>query len=206
MSDSLLGIDDVVVLNLPHRHDRRVAFWQGLPADWPLPAPRYIEARQGSDLILPPDWRSSPAAYGCAVTHLETLAAAIRQKARALLVLEDDAAFTDGFADQLATFADQVPADWQLLLLGGQHARTPKRVTAGCVRVRSSVRTHAYVVRRPTMTKLLRLWSHSRTHIDQSWLELQRLVPTYAPWPFLVGQRAGYSDITGKQEPERYWD
>lgn len=200
-----LGIDDSVVISLATRYDRRIAFWRQFPADWPLPRPRYVRAVDGAHLTAPAHWRSGAASYGCALSHLSVLQDAMYHRRQAVLVFEDDALFTDDATDALQRFAEDVPDDWQLLLLGGQHMRPPRRVTQNVVRCRRASRTHAYIIRGPSIPALHELWSRARTDIDRGWGDLQREVPTYAAWPFIVGQAAGHSDIVGLHMPERFW-
>ncbi len=204
--DIQLGIERVVLISLPQREDRRQAFWEAFPPDWPLPEPQLVEAYDGRALTPPPAWRGGLPAYGCAMSHIHALQEAITDDVQSLMVLEDDAVFVPHFTEGLERVADEVPYDWRVLLLGGQHRRKPQRVTPTLVRCTQASRTHAYVVRKDAIAGLLRTWTRARSIIDQSWWAFQHVVPTYAPWPFLVGQAAGRSDITGLAEAERFWD
>lgn len=185
-------VDQVVVVSLARRVDRRRQFWRGLPRPWPLPLPVVVEATPGG-------------VHGCLLSHLGVLDRAIAAGVGSLLVLEDDAVFVAGFAQRWAAFTAAVPADWQMLMVGGQHAVPPLAVGLGVVRCVDTFRTHAYVVRAAGMTVLREVWASAQGHLDHESHRVQAMVPVYAPQPFLVGQAAGFSDVSNAVQSRRFW-
>jgi hypothetical protein len=197
-----MRIDDVVVISLPERRDRLSAFFAGLPEGWPFPRPRVVA---GVVATPPPYWRVSAGAYGCCLAHVQVLTEAFTAGKRNLLVLEDDAVFTPDFVYLWKEFSRSLPKEWSMLMLGGEHKIEP--VDAGrfhrCVDTR---RTHAYVVRDRAMPFLARTWSQASTHIDHLLPDLQQQMPVFAPKQWLVGQRAGTSDISPTVSTvNRFW-
>lgn len=196
-----MNIDDAVVISLPERADRLKAFMAGLPKPWPFPPIRVVP---GVVAPPPPTWRTSPGAYGCALAHVAVLEDAWRRGVESLLVLEDDAMFCQNFPQQWKSFAEAVPSSWSMLMLGGQHHEEPLRMgrVSRCV---ATGRTHAYIIRARAMPLVIRTWKASRTHIDHALPDLQTRMPVFAPSPFLIGQRAGLSDISGQLKDDRFW-
>lgn len=187
-----MAIEDAVMISLPQRVNRRTGFWQNFPDDWPLPVPRVLDAFEGG-------------MEGCRLSHLAVLQEAIEARRGSLLVLEDDAVFARDFSARVQMFLATVPDDWAMLMLGGQHQQVPRQVMPGLVRCVSTFRTHAYVVRDAAMAPLHDLWTASTGHIDHDLHRLQEVLPVYAPQPFLVGQAAGFSDISHRAQPVRFW-
>lgn len=196
-----MNIDEAVVISLPGRPDRLQAFLADVPFHWPLPKPR---VSPGVVAEPPPTWRASSGAYGCALAHVSVIEDAWQRGVESLLVLEDDALFCDDFAQQWVSFAKAMPLNWSMIMLGGQHQEEPLRM-GRVSRCRSTGRTHAYIIRARAMPLLIRTWSTTRTHIDHALPDLQRRMPVYAPSPFLVGQRAGLSDVSGEYRNQRFW-
>lgn len=201
----MLDVEQVAVISLARRPERLAAFTAGLPTSWPWPTPDLEVAVDGEEHTPPREWKAGPGAYGCARSHLNVLHSAYDSGAKAVLVLEDDAVFTDDFAERLTQFEHHVPDHWKLLLLGGQHVTPPTTVSTGVVRCHDTQRTHAYIVRRTAMPVLIGRWQTWTNHIDRALHLVQAVVETYAPHPLLVGQAAGTSDITGGTHRERFW-
>ncbi len=197
-----MHFDHVAVINLKRRPDRLTAFSSRLKTmGWPLPFPDVVEAVDGRLLPAPVGWNSvgSPcAAWGCLQSHLRLLEAFLMSDADTMLVMEDDATPVPDFTKRLATFLAVAPADWQLLMLGGEHVAPPAPVTHGVVRCVRTERTHAYAIRRSVFThRLYQAWGGTPGHCDQTMASLMHRFKVYAPDPFLFGQAAGVSDIAG---------
>lgn len=120
------------------------------------------------------------------------------------LVLEDDAILVPGWQQVLAGLT--VPEDWDLLYLGGQHFARPEQIAPGLLRCTKTTRTHAYVVRAQSVPRLLAATDRP-DHVSNSLAAAQQsgMLVAYAVYPWLAGQAAGFSTITGRQEPERWW-
>lgn len=127
------------------------------------------------------------------------------QAERDTLVFEDDVVLTPDWV--MCLQAVKPPADWDLLYLGGQHVDREGESSAGLARCQATVRTHAYVVRHSSIARLLELTEGVSEHLDTALSARMRLgqVVAYAMCPWVAGQVAGLSSITGRQEPERWW-
>lgn len=198
--------DRVVVVNLKRRPERLDAFWEQLSRQpWPFSKPEIFEAVEGDRLPLPRLWRDGGGAWGCMQSHRHILEQAISDGVENLLVLEDDAVLCDNFAERVAQFLVDVPGDWDQLMLGGQHRENPHDHYPGVVRCMKTERTHAYAVRGGFMRRLYQHWHNSHEHCDHAMSRIQREFRVYAPEPFLIGQSGGPSDISGAENPTKFW-
>jgi hypothetical protein len=203
-ADLANAFDRVVVVNLARRQERLSRFRQRLD-DWPFKQPERFEAVDGLAVGVPAVWDKGAGAWGCMLSHRAIIAAAIRDGVSSLLVLEDDARPVANFSLLAEEFLTKVPGDWDCLMLGAGHLLPPALVCRGVVRCGAANRTHAYAVRGPMMRTLLSRWEQaSNDHCDIILASLMQQFKAYAPNPFLIGQDAGYSDVTDTTEPVRF--
>jgi hypothetical protein len=201
--------DRVVVISLARRPDRLAGFYARLAGRFdacPYPA------TDGQEDRPPAWWKTTPGAWGCYQSHRAVIDYALAIDIESILIFEDDATFVPDFTERLAGL--EVPADCQMLYLGGQHLTRAEPGPPGLVRGRNVNRTHAYAVFGRPALELLRdhlrpdpaLWT-ARHHIDHHYglLHRRRRIAVYAVSPWLCGQAAGVSDVSGRPERERAW-
>ena len=139
------------------------------------------------------------------------------------VVFEDDAGFAEDFAEQLNEFVDELPPDWGMAYLGGQHLyagkHPPHKVSEHVYRPYNVNRTHAFMVRgRDNMKALYRhlTWNdwHTKHHIDhhlgrfiqrryESLVQGKNVqresIAVYTPDRWMVGQLPTKSNICGRK-------
>lgn len=209
--------DRVLVINLDRRPDRWNSFKKNLPTDWPFRAPERFRAIDGRH-VKPPDWwREGGGAWGCYRSHARVLEDCLQNGIGNVLVLEDDAVFCDHFSAEARTFLSNVPSDWEMLYLGGQHLDVgkvpPRRVNDWVYEPYNVNRTHAMAIKGPEFMQVLyrhlHQWNHwlRGNHIDHHLgrLHRERNRRIYAPKSWLIGQAAGQSDISWRNAKQRYW-
>ncbi len=197
--------DRVVVINLARREDRLANFLQRLEGNWPFAMPQRFEAVDGQTVTPPKTWKESAGAWGCHLSHLAVLNAAIADGVSSLLVLEDDAYPVHDFPRRVEALLKGVPDDWHGLMFGADHLQPPIFVAPGIVECTGANRCHAYAVRGPLMQMLAKFWrDNQEDHCDVVFATLMQYFNVYAPDPLLIGQDAGQSDITPRFEPLRF--
>ncbi len=194
-----------------------------MPRPWPFPEPERFPAIDGRRLATPPQWRAGNGAWGCFRSHLLILEKCLLEGIDSYVVFEDDAGFADDFPARLRRFVGELPDDWGLVYLGGQHLyagkHPPQKITEHVYRPYNVNRTHAFMVRgRPAMKTLYRHlnWNEWQTkhHIDhhlgrliQRRYELvvegkhveQESLAVYTPDRWLAGQLPTKSNICGRK-------
>ena len=201
--------DRVVIINLKRRQDlyerglQELAKWH---PSWPKPT--WFEAIDGWGNPHCKYHKRMKGAWGCKQSHLAVLKQALADGVQSLFVLEGDFVLDEDFTKLADAFFRDVPADWELAYLGGQHRKAPQKIAAGVVRCRSTVRTHAYVAKRSAQEKLCAFWSSPavRGHIDNALCDhLEKEYLAYAPTRFIVGQGGAKSDILCRKTQVRFW-
>ncbi|MEZ6099617.1 MAG: glycosyltransferase family 25 protein [Pirellulaceae bacterium] len=205
----------VVCINLDRRPDR----WEEFQREWARVEGCFGELERvravDGEKVPPPEWyRGNRGAWGCLQSHVRILEDALQDGRQSVLILEDDAVFIAGFVRLAEAFFEQLPDDWDGVMLGGQHLKSPTVVTEDIVRVTNGNRTHAHALRGRYIEKVYRyLQEYQRyaqvrsQHVDHRLGELHESgeYNIYAPAAWLVGQREGRSDISNRRVRTRYW-
>jgi GR25 family glycosyltransferase involved in LPS biosynthesis len=202
--------DKAYVINLRRRSERRNQVRCKLArAEWPFVEPEFFEAVDGSIVFPPSQWQHGGGAWGCMQSHRQVLEHAMMERVGTVLIMEDDVCFAGDFAVKAKAFLRNVPRDWDQLMLGGQFFHDSKRepVADGVLRVTQCERTHCYALRGKAIQDLYEYW-HAQTtgHCDWhmgDWQEKGYNV--YSPVEFIAGQDAGPSDISGANNPRKFW-
>lgn len=215
--------DRVVVINLEDRPARLAAFYDQFEDNpWPFYRPELFRAVDGRRKRVPnpPWWRAGGPAWGCFRSHHRILEDALQDDVRRLLVLEDDALMRNNGGELLFKVFAEVPAEWSMVYLGGQHQPTmrskfpvyPIPVSDHVALPYDVNRTHAMAFTRHGM-ELIYDWiagpyRPQNHHIDSHLGVLcqQRKHPIYCSTPWVFGQRAGRSDIGRGSSRHRFWN
>ena len=233
---ALEHFDRVRIISLPEREERRQRLANELHGVFPGYAdhPDFGTTRaiNGHD-SPPPEWwyrndprRQGHGAWGCLHSHTRIVHEAQHVNAArrgsnsglpidSLLILEDDVIFQPDAAPRLDRFMQLVPADWDMIYLGGQHQKRPLVTEIpGVLRCVEVHRTHAYAIREKFFkTYLEHIWhapdymARKQSHIDHQLglLHARMQHNIYCPDWHLAGQDAAPSDISGEDEQERWW-
>lgn len=195
----------VYVVSLESARARRGHFveeWRKLDLDVPA---FWTKAHDGTAGGSVPGWPNR-AVFATWQSHVGIIASHEGD----LLVLEDDVFFAPGFRDKLAKFLKDVPADWDILHIGGDTFWDPPfGGTADYVWTRGGGRTWGYIVRasaRPRVANRI-LRADRKLPIDGLLSAMANscqpadMVRTYAPPEPLVDQVPGSYSQTSQPDP-----
>jgi hypothetical protein len=216
-------VDRCFLINLDRRDDRLKDWMRQLPQPWPFPEPERFAAIDGRRLATPPQWRAGNGAWGCYRSHLLILEKCLLEGVDSYVVFEDDAGFAPDFLERLSTYVNELPADWGLAYLGGQHLyagkHPPQKISEHVYRPYNVNRTHAFMVNgRENMKAIYRhlTWNdwQDKHHIDHHLGRLaqrryqslvmgreitKESVGIYTPDRWMVGQLPTKSNICGRK-------
>ena len=176
--------DKAALISLRRRADRREESLRLLSAQAWLPPLEVVDAVAG-----PCGWRA------CLQSHLQVYRSNAHREA--VLVFEDDVLPLPNLAAGLVRCLDQMPANFDILFLGYQLPNAPARYSRHLLRPRLVWRTHAYLITRRGMLRLLRA-DLSRAGISHGIgaLSMAGRLACYCCRPKLAGVRKGCgSDI-----------
>jgi len=207
--------DRVLVINLDRRPEKWQAFCDALPSDWPLAEPTRFAAVDGSTAARPDWWDKDDAGWGLMQTHIAILQSIVA-RGDSVLILEDDAVFCPDFAERFAEIADECPDDWEQLYLGGnlitRQIRQLRRISEHLIDPGYGGEVnacHAVGMRGQFAVDALENLTTRMiaVQVDYRYGRLHRRdkYKIYCACPWLVGQRAGFSDRLGKELPEQWF-
>lgn len=137
---------------------------------------------------------------GCTLSHFGVLNKAKEDGAEKYVVFEDDVELHKNFKELFDEYYNEVPADWDCILLGGSHIGGFDRITERVIRIFGSYTTHAMLINKTMYDKLTAVWQHAGSEVDVAMASLHRDNKCYAFNPPLAWQKGGHSDILGKYD------
>lgn len=178
--------DRIIVISLPHRHDRRSLFsaqmfHHGIPYET-------------FDAI-----RMTNGADGIYHSMIKLFTKLLEDKVENALIFEDDSEFLlspISFDHAISRCIEQLPPDYDMLHLGANlpNKHLVEYFSINLLKVKRALALHAVIYSRRGMEKILSL--PKMLPID---LQIANFIHPaghcYCSMPMLVGQRAGYSDI-----------
>lgn len=209
--DGLLRLaDDVVVISLPGRIDRRkkisdmmareaisfrfvdgvrVADKEILPAEVSEVGKEQFKMAAGFQKYL-------RGMVGCRRAHLRELELAHTNGLESLLIMEDDAVFGPGWLNVLSSAIADLPDGWFQLYLSAWHFRRPVDISPSLQRVCAAHQTTAILYSQIGISAALNCLNNSRCEIDHWYaVHLHPFGNSYATRPGVAFQDGGVSDI-----------
>lgn len=191
-----------ICINLARRPDR----WAKAQAQFRqhhLQVTRW-NAVDGTAIQPPPDWRYSPGAYGCTLSHVAAVREARAGNYDSLLIFEDDVEFHPQLRSLFPEFMAQVPSNWDAIYFGGIHRSEPASVGANVVRLVETNSTYACALRNTVFDAFLSINEPARAPVDETAKTLQKQFNFYCFLPHLAWVSRDYSDILGA-EVNHWW-
>lgn len=142
---------------------------------------------------------------GCLVSHRSIIQRAKDDKLNNILILEDDfhLVYTPKeFEWKFYEFYREVPLDWQLLYLGGNHftfspitKKMAVKISPLVLKCNFTLTTGAYAVNSDCYDIILEDLYSPRYQVDAHYAFLQEKLKAYGATPSLIVQRPSFSDI-----------
>jgi hypothetical protein len=180
--------DRVVLINLERRVDRLEKFSEQAKAVG-LTFDRFIAIDAHTSQMT--------GAQACAASHREVVTQAKADGVGRLLIFEDDATFSNIFAQECQEVLGKTPKDWQMLYLGSW----PHSIMAVNDRValtHGTICTHALGYKAEVFDLVIEA-SLGPMPIDEELSNRHYSIKTYMAHPAIVTQRPDFSDIRGHQ-------
>jgi GR25 family glycosyltransferase involved in LPS biosynthesis len=157
-----------------------------------------FSAVDGSRLPIVANQKINRAEVGCSLSHAAILKKMVAADWEKILILEDDVEFSPNAASHFSQWISQVPRDWDMLYLGGNHISNPTPVTPHVSRVVKTYTTSHYAITRKMARLAINKIEQLHSQVDVVYSQFQRTHKCYAFTPSLAWQKPGYSDIQGK--------
>jgi len=141
------------------------------------------------------------AVMGCCLSHKKAICLAKQRGYDSVLILEDDVAFDEELNKKFNEWYKEVPPNWDLLYLGGNHGfrRGPKPPLCSphLMKVTQTLTTHAYILKNTIYDLVLDRLNIIDYDVDVIIMKLQSRMNAYSFTPRLAWQRLSISDIWG---------
>ena len=138
------------------------------------------------------------AAWSNFQSHRNIVTDAVKRDFARVMICEDDVVFREPFHTPFQQSVDDLPPDWEMLLLGCRLNEPPEAFSPNLYRVNNHTMMHAYVLSRAGMKTFLdhaaRLDKIGHCHSWDAWLGAQPM-NRYLTRPILAIQADGFSDI-----------
>jgi GR25 family glycosyltransferase involved in LPS biosynthesis len=138
-----------------------------------------------------------PGVVGCFLSHKAIISLARENGIESVLILEDDVAFDDDLNEKFREWYKEVPDNWDMLYLGGNHnvKRIIGKISEHVLRVTQTQTTHAYAVKNTVYDLILDRLETLDKDVDVAYTDVQKQCNAFCFTPRLAWQRPGLSDI-----------
>ncbi len=117
-----------------------------------------------------------------------------------IVFFEDDFELTENWREVLEKAWNDLPDKWDLLYLGANLTKTPKRITKNLVKLRGQWCFHAVVINKTFVPYMLAKYDINRMVVFDEWLRNEACKRNfYMTYPMISFQRKSYSDYVGKE-------
>jgi GR25 family glycosyltransferase involved in LPS biosynthesis len=183
--------EKIYYVNLERRPDRNQECLDELNK-YGIIAERF-NAVDAKDLNLKP-W------MGCLLSNLEIIKRAKDNGFKSVLILEDDVTFNDNFDQLFNSYISQVPDNWNMLYLSGNHNEhggyQVNKISENIIKCFLTYSTHSFAINSSVYDLIINYLTNNQTKpVDVLYTDIQRMCNAYSFLPGLTNQRVGFSDI-----------
>jgi len=178
-----LGIDQIYIISLPHRTDRRISASDQI-RKYDIPATFWLATKNDNG------------AEGLYQTMMEIFEVSVKNNWQKIMILEDDFIFLTDPLPGLTRSMSEFPDSFDMLYLGCNipHPIYAEQYSNYLIRVRRALSTHAVIYSNKAMKKILEL--DKQLPIDLMLAHtIHKQGESFCTYPLLCVQSPGYSDI-----------
>jgi hypothetical protein len=187
--------DRIFCINLDSRPDR----WEQTTKEFTKNSidVERISGIDGSKMNLdfPPEIKEG--AVGCALSQFFAIKYAKQLNLRDFLLLEDDIQFAENVNELFSEYISEVPFDWDMLYLGGQHfhGMNLQQVSEHVYRCEYTLAAHSVAFNHTVFDRFIDKLINITKPCDIHYAESHKEINAYVFIPHLTWQRESYSDI-----------
>ena len=187
--------DGIFCINLDSRPDR----WNQAQEEFTKHSidVERISGIDGSKMNLdfPPEIKEG--AVGCALSQFFAIKYAKQLNLRDFLLLEDDIEFHENINELFSEYISEVPFDWDMLYLGGQHfhGMNLQKVSEHVYKCEYTLAAHSVAFKHTVFDRFIDKLIDITKPCDIHYAESHKEINAYVIIPHLTWQRESYSDI-----------
>jgi len=187
--------DKIFCINLDSRSDR----WEEAQKEFikhSLNVER-VSAIQGSKMNLEFPVEIKEGAVGCSLSHLFVLKMAKQLGLENYLILEDDIQFDPNFLDKFEHIKNEIPSDWDMLYLGGQHyhGMNLKQISEHVFKCEYTLTTHSFAIKNTVYDLFIDKLIDVTKPCDVHFASEHKNINAYVVIPHLTWQGESYSNV-----------
>jgi glycosyl transferase family 25 len=140
---------------------------------------------------------------GCLLSNLEIIKEAKSKGFKNILILEDDVVFNDNFEVELKEYIIQIPKNWDMLYLSGNHNEhsgyNVDKISKNIIKCYLTYSTHSFAINESMYDIIIEYLSNNQIKpVDVIYTDIQKICNAYSFFPGITTQRIGFSDIENK--------
>jgi len=187
--------DKIFCINLDSRPDR----WKEVQKEFvknKIIVER-ISSIRGSDLGIDFPSEIKEGAVGCSLSHLFSFKYAKQMKFDNFLLLEDDVIFEKDVNSIFSNISPQIPVDWDMLYLGGQHYHGMNlvQISENIFKCEYTLSTHSVAFRHTVYDRFINSLVDITKPCDVHYAKSHREINSYVIIPHLTWQSQSFSDV-----------
>lgn len=187
--------DKTFCINLDSRPDR----WQSATEEFKkhsLQVER-ISGIDGSKMNLDFPQEIKEGAVGCALSQLFAIKYAKQLGLNNFLLLEDDVQFEDDINNVFEDYVKEVPEDWDMLYLGGQHyhGMNLQKISEHVYKCEYTLAAHSVAFKSTVYDRFINNLIDITKPCDVHYAESHKEINAYVFIPHLTWQKNSFSDI-----------
>jgi len=135
---------------------------------------------------------------GCLKSHIQVLKICLQRGYQRVMILEDDAHFTEDF-DKIFEYSAQIDNKYDMLYLYGNHWETPRSISENIMKITRTLTTSSYIITNKVMeytTKAIQSYAREIDYFYGSVIHSK--FECFCTSPLLTYQRKSFSDIQQK--------